>query len=323
MTAKDRIDPELRDALSALPIGPNGIFDVTDIAATRAAVRAFAAEVAAAMPDLPDVEAEDRRIEVDGREPVTVRMVKPVATGAPPPLLVWFHGGGQVLGYAAQDDPILKRLASEVGCVIASVEYRLAPEHPSPAAAEDGVVAFRWLQANAPGLGIDAGRIAIAGQSGGGCVAAATTLMLRDRGFRTPLFQALLYPMLDDRNETPSSHEITDIGIWDRRTNLIAWRAVLGVEPGSDGIPAYAAPARATDFSGLPSAFVAVGSLDVFRDEDVAYATHLLQAGIDTELHVFPGAFHAFDLFAPNAASSKSLQQLFKGFLKKRFAMAA
>ena len=209
--------------------------------------------------------------------------------------------------------------ARRLGCAALSVEYRLAPEAPAPAAAEDGYAAFRWAHENAARLGLDPDRIGLAGQSGGGGIAAAVALIARDRGAPSPAFQALLYPMIDDRNETPSSREVTDVGVWDRATNLLAWRAVLGDRAGTDGVSAYAAPARAGDLGGLPPAFIAVGELDVFRDEDLDYARRLVAAGVPTELHLYAGAYHAFDLFAPDARLSKSLTESWFGFLARRF----
>lgn len=235
------------------------------------------------------------------------------------PVLLWFHGGGQVLGYAAQDDPTLKRLCLEVGCAAASVDYRLAPEAPAPAAAEDGLLAYRWLRSQAAALGFDGDRIAFAGQSGGGGIAAATALMIRDQGEPAPLFQALSYPMLDDRNSTASSHEITDIGIWDRATNILAWNSILADRAGTDDVPPYCAPARATDLTGLPPTFVAAAELDVFRDEDLSYATRLQAAGVPVELHLYPGAYHAWDLFAPEAALSAAYVHAWYGYLRRQF----
>lgn len=318
--AKDRIDPELREALDAVPKGPNGVFDLTDIPATREAVRAFAGQVASRMPEVPDVVTEEYRTDVDAAHPVAVRLHRPADRSVPHPLLLWFHGGGQVLGYAEQDDPALKRLVARVGCAVAAVEYRLAPESPSPAGAEDGVAAYRWLRANAEGLGLDPARIGISGASGGGCLAAAAVLMMRDRQLPRPLFQGLLYPMLDDRNETASSREIADIGIWDRGTNVTAWRAILGNRAGGADVPSYCAPAREEDLSRLPPTFLAVGELDLFRDEGLHYALRARAAGTSTELHLFPDAYHAFDLFAPESRLAAALAGVWEAFLERQFA---
>ena len=235
------------------------------------------------------------------------------------PAFLWFHGGGQVLGYAAQDDAVLKRLCTEVGCIVAAIDYRLAPEARSPAAAEDGYSAYRWLRQEATKLGIDEQRIGIAGASSGGGIAAAATLMIRDRGARVPLFLALHYPMLDNRNETTSSHEINDIGIWDRATNILAWKAILGDLPSGADVSQYSAPARADDLAGFPPTLIIVGELDVFRDEDLAFANKLIACGVPAELHLYPGAYHAWDLFAPDSRLTAAFLQTWYGYLRRQF----
>lgn len=319
---RHRIDPELAEALKNLPMGPKGLFDLTDIAATREALSSFENALAIDSPGEPTVVVE-KHIATDttGLE-VAIHLLRPADHPAPLPVLLWFHGGGQVLGYAAQDDPWLKPLSEAVGCAIASVEYRLAPETPAPGAAEDGLTAYQWLREQAGALGLDPTRIGISGQSGGGGIAAATVLLIRDRGLPAPRFQSLLYPMLDDRNTTASSHEITDLGIWDRETNILAWQAILGDRKGDDVSP-YAAPARATDLRGLPPTFIAVGDLDLFRDEDIEYAQRLRRQQVPVDLHLYSGAYHAFDLFAPTAQLSQSLRQTWCDYLRRRFAAEA
>jgi acetyl esterase/lipase len=314
------MDHELAEALKAVPMMPNGVFDLTDLDATREAVRSLAESVADSVPDEPSVTVEEHLASRSGGPDVAIRLLRPTTAAGPLPVMLWFHGGGQVLGFAAQDDPWLKQLCSELGCAVASVDYRLAPETPAPGAAEDGFAAYRWIGQEADGLGLDGARIGIAGQSGGGGVAAATALLIRDRGGSTPLFQSLAYPMLDDRNETASSREITGIGVWDRATNILAWRAVLGDLAGADDVSPYAAPARAHDLGGLPPTFVAVGELDVFRDESLDYATRLRAEGVPVELHLYAGAFHAFDVFAPQSSFAATFRQTWHSFLARRFA---
>ena len=246
--------------------------------------------------------------------------------GKPLPTLLWFQGGGQILGFAAPEDLFLKRISRrcQTGCIVASVDYRLAPEHRAPAAVEDGALAYDWLRGEAAPLGIDRERIGIAGASGGGGIAAATALILRDRNAAPPLFLSLSYPMLDDRNATHSAHEITDIGVWDRSANLLAWQAILGDSAGTDAVSQYQAAARAHDLSGLLSpAFVAVGDLDVFRDEALDFARRHVADGVAVELHLFPGAFHAWGLFAPEAAMTKTFNRVWQDFLLRRFGEAA
>ena len=319
MTGPSGLDPELAVALAAVPRGSGGVFDISDIPATREAVRAFAEQIAAQVPDDPSVSVEEHIAQPgDGGSDVVLRLLRPAADGVLPALL-WFHGGGQVLGYAAQDDAYLKPLCSAVGCVVIAVEYRLAPEAPAPAAAEDGYTAYRWVREQAEQLGVDSSRIGLAGASGGGGIAAAAALMIRDRGLPTPLFQALNYPMLDDRNETDSSREITDIGIWDRHNNVLAWRAILGDRAGTDDVPAYSVPGRTDSLGGLPPTFIAVGDHDVFRDEDLAYAQRLQRDGVPVELHLYPGAYHAFDLFAPTSALAASFTSSWYAYLRRLF----
>ncbi|GAA0343753.1 alpha/beta hydrolase [Actinoallomurus spadix] len=317
-SAHERIDPELAEALKAVPMTEAGVFDLGDLEGTRAGVRAFAEAIAAQTPDEPSVSVEEAEVVRPDGSTLAIRLLRPTAETGPLPVLLWFHGGGQVLGYAAQDDPTLKRLCLRIGCAAASVDYRLAPEAPAPAAAEDGLLAYRWLRSQAASLGFDEGRIALAGQSGGG-IAAATALMIRDQDEPAPLFQALSYPMLDDRNSTASSHEITDIGIWDRATNILAWNSILADRAGTDDVPPYSAPARATDLTGLPPTFIAAAELDVFRDEDLSYATRLQAAGVPVELHLYPGAYHAWDLFAPEAALSAAYVHAWYGYLRRQF----
>ena len=187
--------------------------------------------------------------------------------------------------------------------MVVSVEYRLAPEHPHPAPVQDCYSALKWMAQNADELAFDLDRLAVVGGSAGGGLTIATTMMARDMGFPRICFQMPLYPMIDDRNETPSSYEIMDVGIWDREGNIEAWEWYLGGNPADD----YAAPARAENLAGLPPTFIDVGELDLFRDEDIQFAARLIQAGVPTELHVYPGAYHASEVFAPEAALSKSI----------------
>ncbi|MFD5084518.1 alpha/beta hydrolase [Kitasatospora sp. NPDC058201] len=317
--SRQLMDPELSLALDAVPMTPNGAFDLTDLAATRAAFRAQAEAAADAQPGDPSVTVETHLASRTDGPDVPIRLLRPTGAPGPLPVLLWFHGGGQVLGFAAQDDPWLTRLGASVGCAVAVVDYRLAPETPAPGAAEDGFTAYQWLGREADALGLDGARIGIAGQSGGGGVAAATTLLIRDRGGVTPLFQSLTYPMLDDRNRTASSHEITDIGIWDRSTNVLAWQAILGDRAGTDDVCPYSAPARTTDLGALPPTFITVGDLDCFRDEDLDYAARLRAHGVPVELHLYPGAYHAFDLIAPHSRLATAFHQTWSNYLTRQF----
>ena len=214
------------------------------------------------------------------------------------------HGGGMIIGDRFTGADEFLRWLMEFDAVVVSVEYRLAPEHPDPAPVDDAYAGLVWTAAHADELGFDQGRLIIAGGSAGGGIAAGVALKARDLGGPTLAGQLLIYPMLDDRNETVSSHQIDGFGVWDRGSNDTGWDALLGDRRKTDAVSIYAAPARATDLSGLPPAFIDVASAEVFRDEDVAYATKIWEQGGVAELHVWPGGFHGFDAMAPQAALS-------------------
>ncbi|GAA3342217.1 hypothetical protein GCM10020358_36420 [Amorphoplanes nipponensis] len=187
---------------------------------------------------------------------------------------------------------------------------------PHPAPVEDCYAGLVWTAAHAAELGIDPDRLALYGGSAGGGLAIATALIARDRGGPALRFMMPIYPMIDDRNETASSHEITDIGIWDRAGNIEAWDWYLGGKEADQ----YAAPARAEDLTGLPPAFIDVGAVDLFRDEDIAFAQRLMAAGVPTELHVHPGSYHAAETFAAEAALSRRTWALRTDALRRALA---
>ena len=241
----------------------------------------------------------------DGARPVEVVLVHPTGAAGPVPWLLHLHGGGLVTGTAWDDVVPLLDLAADAGCAIASVGYRLAPEHPFPAALDDAWTALTWLVANAAALGLDPARVVVEGISAGGGLAAALALLARDRGGPAPTGQLLICPMLDDRNDSGSALQMAGHGSWDRTANATAWRAYLGESAGGPDVSAYAAPARASDLGGLPPAFLDVGSAETFRDEVVDYARRLWGNGCAAELHVWPGGFHGFDYFEPTAALSR------------------
>lgn len=222
----------------------------------------------------------------------------------PVPVIYHVHGGGMVLGAAADVLPALAPLAARVGAAIVAVEYRLAPENRYPAAVEDVYAGLEWVATNAAELGLDPTRIIIDGVSAGGGLAAATALLARDRQGPRLLGQMLICPMLDDRNDSASGHQMVGSGAWDRTANATGWAAYLGDLPRED-VPIYASPGRATDLSGLPPTYIDVGSAETFRDEDVAYAAQIWAAGGDAELHVWPGGVHGFDALVPDALLSR------------------
>nr|WP_090031614.1 alpha/beta hydrolase [Cellulomonas marina] len=240
---------------------------------------------------------------------VRLVLLRPVDAPTAAPCLYHLHGGGLVTGSAYDDLAVAAQLAARAGCAVASVDYRLAPEHPFPAAVEDAYAGLVWLADAAPGLGLDPTRLVVGGISAGGGLAAATALLARDRGGPPLLGQLLVCPMLDDRDGSPSAEQMRGAGAWDADANATAWRAYLGDRYGGEDVPAHAAPARATDLTGLPPAFLDVGSAETFRDEVVAYAERIWLAGGRAELHVWPGGFHGFDALVPDAAVSRDARR--------------
>lgn len=230
----------------------------------------------------------------------------PTKVTTPVGALYFIHGGGMVLGDAYLGLPRFLEIAEELGLAVVSVEYRLAPEHPYPAAVEDCYAGLQWIAEHADELGIDPDRIVNLGGSAGGGLAAATALLVRDRGGPHLAGQVLLCPMLDDRNNSYSTRQLAGLGVWDRAANQMGWTALLGDQQGGPDVSPYAAPARATDLSGLPPAYLDVGSAETFRDETVEYANQLWRAGGQAELHVWPGGFHGFAGSAPQTAISQA-----------------
>ena len=217
------------------------------------------------------------------------------------------HGGGMIIGDRFTGIDVMLDWVERFDGVCVSVEYRLAPEFPDPCPVEDCYAALVWTADHAAELGIDPGLLVIAGGSAGGGLAAGTTLLARDRSGPALMGQVLIYPMIDDRNDTVSARQVDGEGVWDRTSNDTGWDALLGERRGTDEVSIYAAPARATDLSGLPPAFIDVATAEVFRDEDVAYASTIWASGGVAELHVWPGGFHGFDLMVPHAALSRAM----------------
>ncbi|MFE2727784.1 alpha/beta hydrolase [Kitasatospora sp. NPDC059327] len=251
-------------------------------------------------------EIEDRTVPGPAGAPdISLLICRPSGGGGPRPAVYHTHGGGMMFGNNRLGMDMMLDWAEELGLVVISVEYRLAPEHPHPAPVEDCYAGLVWTAEHAAELGVDPERIVLVGVSAGGGISAALALLARDRGGPAPLGQMLLCPMLDDRNDTVSAHQMAGLGVWDQAANEAGWTALLGGARGGPDVSPYAAPARATDLSGLPAAFVDVGSAETFRDEDVAYAGRLWEAGGSAELHVWPGGFHGFDGLAPQAQLSQ------------------
>lgn len=243
-----------------------------------------------------------------GAPDVALQVYRPASPAAVSGCVYHIHGGGYVLGKAVDGAVRLRPMVAALGCVLVSVDYRLAPEAVFPAAIEDCYAGLTWTFVHAARLGIDPARIGVMGESAGGGLAAALALMARDRGECQLAFQHLLYPMIDDRTAAGEADPLTGEFIWTPQSNHFGWRSLLGQEPGGADVSPYAAAARAADLAGLPPTYIATGALDLFRDEDIAFAQRLLAAGVPTELHVWPGAFHGFDMW-PAAAVAQAARE--------------
>jgi acetyl esterase/lipase len=306
MKMKNRIDPELVPPLEGFLNLMGGGLKLHDITAVRTEMARMLTTMMVATPIIEGVITED--LKGPGPEnsaDVAVRIYQPTNRPDTLPAILWMHGGGYVLGSVEKDDLLAKNLAKAVQCVVVSVEYGLAPENSFPAPLEDCYAALKWLSTHSDELGVEKSRIAIGGGSAGGGLAAGLALLARDRTEVDVVFQLLISPMIDDRNILPASEANPDTLVWSRENNLIGWRSYLGHEPGGKNLSPYAAASRATDLTGLPPAYISVGELDLFLNENIAYAQRLLEAGVPTELHVYPGAFHGFEICAPLAEVSQ------------------
>lgn len=268
---------------------------------------------AGSLPGLPtpaeileSAQLQSRDVTIPGFEgaDIVVSVIEAKGRTGTGPGIFHTHGGGMIMGDRFTAVEAFAEWIHRYNAVVVSIEYRLAPEFPDPYPIEDCYAGLVWTAENAERLGIESERLLIAGGSAGGGLAAGVALLARDRRGPHLVGQMLMYPMLDDRDATMSTHQIDGVGVWDRGSNLLGWNSLLGERRGTDDVSIYAAPARATDLSNLPPAFIDCGSAEVFRDEDVAYASAIWAAGGQAELHVWPGAFHAFEGFAPQAALS-------------------
>lgn len=308
------LDLEYQPLVAQMPLSDTPL--TADVPAAREALRQMFAGLAAILP--PTDVAIEERIILGPAGDLPIVIYRPNAP-TPHPGLLWIHGGGYILGSPRGEDLLCLPVAERLGCTIVSVDYRLAPEHPFPAGPEDCYAALLWLADHAAELGIDVSRLAIGGGSAGGGMTAGVALMNRDRKGPALKLQLLMYPMLDDRHETSSGQSIVDSRVWNRQTSLEAWKMYLGDAYGGDVSP-YAAAARATDLSGLPPAYITVGTADLFRDEDIVYAQRLMAAGVPTELAVFHGVFHGGELFMPGAAVSQRMSGGYFDALRRAFA---
>jgi acetyl esterase/lipase len=276
-------------------------------------------QAASPPPPLPGIPVARQAIPVPGSaSAVTAYVIN--AGGADRPAILHTHGGGFVMGSAGSEIQAKQAMARELNCVIVTVDYALAPEATYAVSTEQNYAALKWLHANARELGVDRGRIALLGESAGGGLAALLALAARDRGEVSLAFQCLVYPMLDDRTGSTRmpSPPIGQLA-WDAPANRFGWRSFLGQAPGTPGVPAAAVPARAASLRGLPAAFIGVGSIDLFVDEDMAYARRLIDAGVPTELNIVPGAFHGFDGAAAGTSIAKQFTRAKMNALRRAF----
>lgn len=312
MSFIDQIDPEVRHALDTYP-AERYIAIGEDPPKARAMTEAINREMRAKLPPT-DVRIEETTIPGDGCE-IPLAIYQPPAP-APRGGLLWLHGGGYIVG-VERDDARCIEFAESIGCAVVSVGYRLAPESTYRESVSDSYATLNWMVDNASELGIDQDRVAIGGGSAGGGLAAGLALYNRDNGGSELAFQLLIYPMIDDRHDTPSGHEVTHPTIWNRDVSFKAWKMYLGDEYGSDKVSPYAAAARATDLGGLPPALVTVGAMDLFRDENINYAQGLMAAGVPTDLQVFAGMYHGAEMLAPDAAASRRMRLGYLTALKR------
>jgi acetyl esterase len=290
----DHMDPEFE---AFVPLFPPA--DLTDPASARDDLAALASSVPA--PDTTNLEIEDHT--VPGDPDVAVRLYRPRGARA---ALIWLHGGGWIMGNLDTEHPWASRIADSSGVTVISVDYRLAPENPFPAALDDAYTVLTWAAENAADLGIDPERIGVGGHSAGGGLAAGMALRARDEQGPRIHFQLLNQPGLDDRQETWSARNFTDTPWMTRQKVATAWEHYLGSAPATP----YAAPARAEDLSGLPPAYISTAELCPNRDEDLDYAQRLLRAGVSVELHQWPGTFHGSQAIITADVSQRQIAEL-------------
>ena len=301
------MDPELAAMVDVLPK-----MDLTDPPSARRAFDELIDSITFTIPGIETLAIDDRVVPgADGDPDVPVRVYRPAqaAVGTRVPGVVMIHGGGFVIGSVAAEHAGAAATAVHTGAVVVSVDYRLAPEHPFPAGLHDCYAALSYLHAEADALGVDPTRVALSGVSAGGGLAAATALLARDHGGPPVCFQMLQIPELDDRLQTGSMQAFVDSPMWNRPLAVQSWRAYLGPLYGTADVPAYAAPARADDLSGLPPAYISTAENDPLRDEGITYAQRLLQAGVSVELHQFPGTFHGSALVTTAAVSKRAQRE--------------
>lgn len=313
----DLVDHELRPGLEyALKLVPESVGEVTP--ERLAPIRRSG--LATSKPLLATPQVEERTISSGTDAPSVKVYVINADASRKRPAILHMHGGGFFLGSALSSVADMQAAALALDCVVVTVDYRLAPETPFPGALEDNYTALGWICANAESLGVDPERIALQGESAGGGHAAMLAIAVRDRGEFPICLQVLLQPMLDDRTGS-SHHPPAHIGalLWRSEFNVAGWRALLGSEPGGATAPKGSVPAREQNLAGLPATFIAVGSIDLFIEEDIEYAKRLCQAGVPTELLILPGAFHGFDAVGPFTRIARQYRLAYFNALARAF----
>lgn len=315
------IDSEVKSALAEiLKVHPGG-FNAPDTLPQR---RELISSYLRQFPENQDVTRVDDFVvnHLDGHS-IPIRTYRPVSGASSDGVLLTIHGGGMVMGSIADDDGNAARLSTELSVTVIALDYRLAPEHPFPTPVEDCYSVAAWILKQGRELGVNLDHSIIYGGSAGGGLAIATSMALRDRLGQS--FSALItpYPMLDYRNVLPSSHRILDLGAWDRQANIESWSWYLSDRsPITELTPAevhpYASPLHAPDLAGLPETFIDVGDMDLFLDENIEMVTRLIAAGNSVEFHCYPGAYHACELFAPEARLSQVIWRNRLDFMKRR-----
>jgi len=304
-----RYDPEFAKLIAAYQAEPTP--PAKNVHELRSSTNTILASIAGLLPPMSEVTETILHFNAkDGASIPIHRLTPPAAKSqnTPQPAIIFVHGGGMVSGSVELFKPSAKYFAAETGIAVFSVGYRLAPEHPFPTPVEDVYAAVEWLQSQAKEQNIDPARIGICGASAGGGIAAGVCLMARDRGLQPPIAkQVLIYPMLDDRTIIGEENPLFKFLAWTVGSNKIGWDSYLGQD--RSNVSPYAAPARATDVSGLPRTYIDVGGLDLFRDEDIAYAGKLAAANVDVEFHLYPGVPHGWDLSARHILVAQRAEQ--------------
>ncbi len=310
MTLRDRVDPELLDTMDFVvrSLG-HDFMGSGEAPVRRARFQAMLDRTKPSEQPFPSVRRTARRAPQGANGPdVPLVVYSPTEDAQPRPAIFYIHGGAFSLGSIAQEDAGAAGLAYQTDCVVVSVDYRLAPETKHPGPVGDCFAGLHWLGENAAALGVDPTRIAVYGHSAGGGLAALVAQMARDRGGPSVCYQMLCYPMLDDRAATASMTSRNGLGLFDRAAVVLGWSSLLG---GVDqaAFP-YGAAARADRLDGLPAAYLDIGELDVLLDEALDYVRRLADAAVPVEFHLYPGAYHGFDMFSPGAAVAARATQL-------------